>query len=101
MRVRMIFSTRYCGLVPWMLCASFTVRLAMAAAAQPRSPLRALPAQPRSREGRTAFRFRLLRGRPAQTWRGRASARPVRAPPGAGLRARFGAKFHRGTGGTR
>lgn len=30
MRVRMIFSTRYCGLVPWMLCASFTVRFAMA-----------------------------------------------------------------------
>lgn len=36
MRVRMIFSTRYCGLVPWMLCASFTVRFAMAAA--PGSP---------------------------------------------------------------
>lgn len=86
MRVRMIFSTRYCGLVPWMLCASFTVRFAMAAAKQlPSTPRRAAPLPFREgpqrlplpgRRRRPPSYLRAIRSLPAaasgcqsQTWR--------------------------------
>lgn len=90
MRVRMIFSTRYCGLVPWMLCASFTVRFAMAAPVFPQrsASLREAeatsasgpgpPSYLRANEARFAARASLRPLRPVRA-RGRGGGAPGRA----------------------
>lgn len=117
MRVRMIFSTRYCGLVPWMLCASFTVRFAMAAA--PGSPQHGgKHTHPTSARNSNNFRFlsplsrhvpfgqRVTSGIPSRFKYGGTARLPspalsalcARAAERAGLRVGFGAKFYRGGG---
>lgn len=112
MRVRMIFSTRYCGLVPWMLCASFTVRFAMAASARRRQ----LPPAARFRHGPRPIPLPTPSPSPPPPPYFRAGASfpaPLfgRRVPGTNMaelllllfhhsppppRARFGGKFHRG-----
>lgn len=117
MRVRMIFSTRYCGLVPWMLCASFTVRFAMAAAPQPPStprraaplPFREVPAAPSASGPPPPSYLRAVTslsacgfGAPGANMALRPArllpALPPPPPEWAGLRVGFGAKFYASAG---